>query len=46
MGYLIWTVLTYIRLDINDVILCEPKVNNDDRGMVYESYKKESVDNF
>lgn len=38
--------MIYTRLDINDVVLCEPKVNIDDRGMVYESYKKESLDDF
>ena len=38
--------MIYTKLDINDVVLCEPKVNNDDRGMVYESYKKESLNDF
>ena len=38
--------MIYTRLDINDAVLCEPKMNNDDRGMVYESYKKKSLDDF
>ena len=38
--------MKYSRLEIKDVILCEPKVNNDNRGFVYESYKKETFDNF
>lgn len=38
--------MKYSRLEIKEVILCEPKVNNDNRGFVYESYKKETFDNF
>ena len=38
--------MKYSRLEIKDLILCEPKVNNDNRGFVYESYKKETFDNF
>lgn len=38
--------MKYSRLEIKDVILCEPKVNNDNRGFVYESYKKETFNNF
>lgn len=32
--------MTYKRSEIEDVILCEPLLHNDNRGFVYESYKK------
>lgn len=38
--------MTYTRLEISDVVLCEPLVHNDNRGFVYESYKKETFDKF
>lgn len=38
--------MTYKRMEISDVILCEPKINNDIRGVVYESYKNESINSF
>ena len=38
--------MKYSRLEIKDVILCEPKVNNDNRGFVYESFKQSSFNEF
>lgn len=38
--------MIYKRMDISDVILCEPKINTDLRGIVYESYNEESINSF
>lgn len=38
--------MKYTRLEIPELILCEPKINEDNRGFVYESFKKESFNNF
>lgn len=38
--------MKYTKLEIPDVVLCEPLVHNDNRGFVYESYKKETFDKF
>lgn len=38
--------MKYSRTKIPDVILCKPKLFNDDRGFFYETFKKESFENF
>lgn len=38
--------MKYTRLEIPELILCEPKINEDNRGFVYESFKKESFNDF
>ena len=38
--------MKYTRLEIPELILCEPKINVDNKGFVYELYKKESFNNF
>lgn len=38
--------MKYSRLEIPELILCEPKINEDNRGFVYESFKKESLNEF
>ncbi|WP_418185386.1 dTDP-4-dehydrorhamnose 3,5-epimerase [Aliarcobacter vitoriensis] len=38
--------MTYKRLEIPELILCEPTFHKDNRGFVFESFKKESFDNF
>ena len=38
--------MTYSRLEISDVILCEPKVFGDNRGYFTESFNKKSFDDF
>jgi len=38
--------MNYKRLEILELILCELTVYKDDRGFVYESFKKESFNNF
>ena len=38
--------MKYSRLEIPELILCEPKINEDNRGFVYESFKKESFNDF
>jgi len=38
--------VTYSRLEISDVILCEPKVFGDNRGYFTESFNKKSFDDF
>ena len=38
--------MKYSRLEIPEVVLCEPLVHNDNRGFVYESYKKKSFEEF
>lgn len=38
--------MKFIRTDIDDVIIVEPKVFNDDRGYFYENYKKTELDSF
>ena len=38
--------MKYSKLEIPDVILCEPLIHDDYRGFVYESYKKKSFEEF
>ncbi|WP_026803583.1 dTDP-4-dehydrorhamnose 3,5-epimerase [Aliarcobacter lanthieri] len=38
--------MNYKRLEIPELILCEPKFHEDNRGFVFESFKKESFNNF
>ena len=38
--------MNYKRLEIPDLLLCEPTFHKDNRGFVYESFKKESFNNF
>lgn len=38
--------MNYKRLEISDLVLCEPKIHEDNRGFVYEAFKKESFNNF
>ena len=38
--------MNYKRLEIPDLVLCEPTFYKDSRGFVYESFKKESFNNF
>ena len=38
--------MKYTRLEINDLVLCEPTVHQDNRGFVFESFKKESFEKF
>lgn len=38
--------MNYKRLEIPEIILCEPKFHKDNRGFVFESFKKESFNNF
>ncbi|MBL3520905.1 dTDP-4-dehydrorhamnose 3,5-epimerase [Arcobacter lanthieri] len=38
--------MNYKRLEINDLVLCEPNFHEDNRGFVFESFKKESFNNF
>ncbi|RBQ30927.1 dTDP-4-dehydrorhamnose 3,5-epimerase [Arcobacter sp. FW59] len=38
--------MNYKRLEIPELILCEPTFHKDNRGFVFESFKKESFDNF
>ena len=38
--------MKYIKLEIPELILCEPLLHNDHRGFVYESFKKESFNDF
>ncbi len=38
--------MKYTRLEIPEIILCEPLIHKDNRGFVYESFKKESFDEF
>lgn len=38
--------MNYKILEIPELILCEPKFHKDNRGFVFESFKKESFDNF
>jgi dTDP-4-dehydrorhamnose 3,5-epimerase len=38
--------LEYVRLEIPEIILCKPKINIDDRGFVFESFKRDSLNNF
>ena len=38
--------MKYTRLEIPELILCEPLIHKDERGFVYESFKKESFDEF
>ena len=38
--------MKYTRLEIPELILCEPMIHEDERGFVYESFKKQSFDEF
>lgn len=38
--------MKYARLEIPEVVLCEPNVHKDIRGFVYESFKRESFNGF
>ncbi|MFA9372828.1 MAG: dTDP-4-dehydrorhamnose 3,5-epimerase [Poseidonibacter sp.] len=38
--------MKYTRLEIPELILCEPMIHKDNRGFVYESFKKESFNSF
>lgn len=38
--------MNYKRLEIPDLVLCEPTFHKDNRGFVFESFKKESFNNF
>ena len=39
-------MMDYKRTQIPDIIVCEPKIHEDNRGFVYEAFKKESFENF
>ena len=34
--------MKYTRLEIPDLVLCEPKIHEDNRGFVFEAFKKDS----
>ena len=36
--------MKFIKTNIPDIILCEPKIFNDDRGYFFESFKKEAFE--
>lgn len=38
--------MEFIRTEIPDVIICKPKLFNDERGYFYESFKKEALEGF
>lgn len=38
--------MNYKRLEIPDLVLCEPTIHKDNRGFVFEAFKKESFNNF
>lgn len=38
--------MNYKRLEIPELILCEPKLHEDNRGFVFEAFKKESFNSF
>lgn len=38
--------MNYKRTEIPDIIVCEPKVHEDNRGFVFELFKKKSFDEF
>ena len=38
--------MRYKRLEIPELILCEPTLHKDNRGFVFEAFKKESFDEF
>ena len=38
--------MTYKRLEIPELVLCEPTFHKDNRGFVFESFKKESFEDF
>lgn len=38
--------MKYTKLEIADLILCEPFIHEDNRGIVYESFKKETFNEF
>lgn len=38
--------MTYTRMEIPDIILCEPKIFGDHRGYFYESYREDELNEF
>ncbi|MCF6182118.1 dTDP-4-dehydrorhamnose 3,5-epimerase [Lutibacter sp.] len=38
--------MNFIKTKISDIIICEPKVHEDERGYFFESFKKESFEKF
>lgn len=38
--------MEYIKLEIPEIVLCKPKINTDDRGFVFESFKRDSLNDF
>ena len=38
--------MNFKRLEISDVILCQPKIFSDDRGYFTESFRKDKLDEF
>ncbi|MGV8947592.1 MAG: dTDP-4-dehydrorhamnose 3,5-epimerase [Lutibacter sp.] len=38
--------MKFIKTNIPDIFLCEPKIFNDDRGYFFESFKKETFEKF
>jgi dTDP-4-dehydrorhamnose 3,5-epimerase len=38
--------MKFIRLEIPDVVLCKPKLYIDDRGYFYETFRKDSLEEF
>ncbi len=38
--------MNYKRTEISDIIVCESKIHEDNRGFVYEAFKKESFEDF
>ena len=38
--------MEYLRLEIPEVVLCKPKINFDNRGSVFESFKRDSLNDF
>ena len=38
--------MEYLRLEIPEIILCKPEINNDERGFVFESFKRDTLNDF
>tara|TARA_B100001173_G_C15999487_1_gene552790 strand:- start:489 stop:1037 length:549 start_codon:yes stop_codon:yes gene_type:complete len=38
--------MNFIKTEIEDVIICEPKILKDSRGYFFESFRKDKLDNF
>jgi dTDP-4-dehydrorhamnose 3,5-epimerase len=38
--------MNYQRTEISEIIVCEAIIHSDNRGFVYEAFKKESFENF